>query len=173
MSASITSAPFIITAELPPDLARWATTLRSAHFPAERNHLQAHVSLFHALPPSSEGEVKAALSQEARENPPVAGYLEGVMPLGKGTALRLASPAMIAIWQNLADRFHGLLIPQDLHRPQLHVTIQNKVSVKDAKALQAQLATSIEPRPFRFKGLSLHIYRGGPWEFVRTYSFRG
>ena len=173
MSGERPAAPFIVTAELPVDLASWATALRTAHFPPERNHLKAHVSLFHALPPSSEGEVKTALAQEAAANPPVDGYLEGLMPLGGGTALRLSSPAMIDIWQNLADRFHGLLIPQDLHKPRLHVTIQNKVTSKEAKALQAELEPQIEPRPFRFRGLSLHIYRGGPWDFVKTYAFRG
>ncbi|MGB3737737.1 MAG: 2'-5' RNA ligase family protein [Pontixanthobacter sp.] len=173
MTGSPQPAPFIVTAELPDDMASWATGLRTEHFPPERNHLKAHVSLFHALPPSSEGEVKTALAQEAKDSAPVEAYLEGLMPLGGGTALRLSSPAMIAIWQSLADRFHGLLIPQDLHKPRLHVTIQNKVTSKEAKALQAELEPYIEPRPFRFKGLSLHIYRGGPWDFVKTYTFRG
>lgn len=95
------------------------------------------------------------------------------MPLGRGTALRLTSSAMIDIWSGLADRFHGLLTPQDAHRPRLHVTIQNKVSPQDAKALQAELEPLVEPRAFTFAGLSLHIYRDGPWEFVRTYPFRG
>ena len=44
------AAPLILTAELPPDLHRWATELRRAHFPPERNLLEAHVTLFHALP---------------------------------------------------------------------------------------------------------------------------
>lgn len=167
------NAPFIITAELPPELAKWATGLRTAHFPPERNYLSAHVTLFHALPPSCEGEIKSALATEAAENAPVQGRMEGVMPLGRGTALKLASPPMINIWRNLADRFHGLLTPQDEHVPRLHVTIQNKVAPKEAKALQAELSSVIEPCDFRFAGLSLHIYRDGPWEFVRTYKFRG
>lgn len=95
------------------------------------------------------------------------------MPLGKGTALRIASPAMLDVWRDLADRFFGLLTPQDEHAPQLHVTVQNKVSIEEAKALQTQLSLSIEPRAFRFAGLSLYIYRGGPWELVRIYPFRG
>lgn len=95
------------------------------------------------------------------------------MSLGRGTAIKLTSPPMIDIWRGLADRFHGLLTPQDEHKPRLHVTIQNKVSPRDAKALQAELEPEIEPRDFRFSGLSLHIYRDGPWEFVRTYPFRG
>ena len=46
----------------------------------------------------------------------------------------------------IADHFHGLLTQQDQQRPRLHVTIQNKVTGKDAKALQAQsqLMHSIE-----------------------------
>lgn len=154
-------------------MAHWATALRNEHFPPERNYLSAHVTLFHALPPSCEGEVKRALAAIAAENAPVAGFLEGVMPLGRGTALKLTSPDMIAIWHDLADRFHGLLTPQDQQKPRLHVTIQNKVSPSDSKALQAALEPDIEPRPFSFRGLSLHIYRGGPWDFVRTYAFRG
>ena len=167
------SAPFIVTAELPADLASWATQLRTDHFPPERNYLKAHVTLFHALPPSAEGEVKRALAQEAGENAPVPATLEGIMPLGKGTALKLDSPDMISLWRRLADRFHGLLTPQDEHKPRLHVTIQNKVSIEEAKALQQQLAPIVEPCAFAFTGIGLHIYRGGPWEFVRSYSFRG
>jgi len=95
------------------------------------------------------------------------------MNLGRGTALRLASPAMLDLRERLAERFHGLLTPQDEHVPRLHVTIQNKVSPAEARALQAQLAASIEPRDFAFAGLALNRYRGGPWEFVKRWTFRG
>ena len=95
------------------------------------------------------------------------------MPLGKGTALRLSSPAMLALRADLAERFHGLLTPQDEHAPRLHVTIQNKVSLEAARALQAGLAGLIETREFRFAGLALHRYFGGPWEPVKRWSFRG
>ena len=73
----------------------------------------------------------------------------------------------------LAERFHGMLTPQDGHAPRLHVTVQNKVSPEVARALQAALSPSIEPRDFAFRGLALHRYRGGPWEFVKSWPFRG
>ena len=165
-------APLIVTAELPEALQSRADQLRAAHFPPERNHLAAHVTLFHALPPSVEDELRDALAAEARARP-VPARLEGVMNLGRGTALRLESPGMVALWDRLAQRFHGLLTPQDEHVPRLHVTIQNKVASNEAKALQRQLAGSIEPRDFAFAGLALHRYRGGPWEFVKRWSFRG
>lgn len=166
------SAPLIITAELPEDLFSWANQLRVDHFPVERNYLKAHVTLFHALPPASEGEVRDCLARMARDHPPVPAMLAGVMPLGKGTALRIDSPAMLALRDELADRFHGLLTPQDQHRPRLHITVQNKVSIEDAKALQADLAARTEPRTFAFRGLGLHGYRGGPWVRLGSYAFR-
>lgn len=166
-------APLIVTAEMPPDLFSWANQLRTDHFPPERNYLKAHVTLFHALPPSVEGELRDCLKDLARCNPPVPARLLGIMKLGKGTALQLESKAMIAIWRDLADRFHGMLTPQDEHKPRLHVTVQNKVSIEAAKALQAELAPRVEPRDFAFTGLQVHAYRGGPWEELGRFAFRG
>ncbi|QYU69307.1 2'-5' RNA ligase family protein [Leptolyngbya sp. 15MV] len=165
-------APLIVTATRPPDLPPWATDLRARHFPPERNWLEAHVTLFHALPPASEAEVIAALKQEAARSAPIPARLEGVMSLGRGTALRLASPAMLALRDRLAERFHGLLTAQDAHRPRLHITVQNKVSTEAAKALLTELTPLVRPRDFAFRGLALYRYRGGPWEHVRAYPFR-
>ncbi len=162
----------IVTAELPEALQSRADQLRTAHFPPERNVLKAHVTLFHALPPMVEDELRDALAAEARGAPAPA-RLEGLMTLGRGTALRLSSPAMLDLRERLAERFHGLLTPQDQQVPRLHVTIQNKVSPFEAKALQAALADRIEPRDFVFRGLALHRYRGGPWETVHRWPFRG
>lgn len=165
-------APLIVTAELPEALQSRADQLRQAHFPPERNVLKAHVTLFHALPAMIEDELRDVLANEARAGP-VAARLEGVMDLGRGTALRIVSPAMLALRERLAERFHGLLTLQDQHAPRLHVTIQNKVETSEAKALQQALARRIEPRAFAFRGLALHRYRGGPWEIVQRWPFRG
>jgi hypothetical protein len=165
--------PLILTAELPPDLHRWATDLRHAHFPPERNFLDAHVTLFHSLPAPLEGEVRDLLARLAGELAPVAARLEGVMDLGRGTALALSSPDLLGLRAHLADRFRGMLTAQDEHTPRLHVTIQNKVSSAQAMALQAELAGLVRPRDFTFPGLGLFRYRGGPWEAVRRFAFRG
>lgn len=166
-------APLILTAELPGDLQRWANDLRTRHFPPERNYLDAHVTLFHALPPQVEAELCALLARLAAEYAPLAARLEGLMNLGRGTALKLSSPAMLDLRRLIADRFHGMLTGQDSHAPRLHVTIQNKVSPAEAKALQAELAGTIAARDFAFPGLALFRYRGGPWEAVRRFAFRG
>lgn len=166
-------APLIVTAELPPDLHRWATRLRASHFPPERNFLEAHVTLFHALPAQVEAELSGLLGRWAGSTPPVPARLEGVMSLGRGTALRLTSPAMLALRERIAEHFHGMLTAQDSHAPRLHITIQNKVSAEVAEALQASLRGTIAPRDFVFRGLTIHRYRNGPWEPVRRVSFRG
>jgi len=166
------TSPLIVTAELPSDLQALAEGLRRLHYPPERNRVQAHVTLFHALPPSSEAEVRELLAVLARAEPPRA-RLEGVVSLGTGTALKIASPDVLALRGELAECLHGLLSAQDDHPPRLHVTIQNKVAAKEAKALQAELAAMIEPRDFRFAGLALHTWRGGPWETLQRWSFRG
>ncbi|MDD3798400.1 MAG: 2'-5' RNA ligase family protein [Novosphingobium sp.] len=165
--------PFIVTAQLPADLFAWADGLRRAHFPPERNHLQAHVTLFHAFAPSLFEELKRVLPVVAREYGPPPARLDGLMDLGKGTALAIESRGMLAIREAIADRFHGALTAQDRHEPRLHITIQNKVTREEARALQDELSDRIAPRDFRFRGLEMHIYRGGPWEFVHRWAFRG
>jgi hypothetical protein len=165
-------APLIVTAELPEALQSRADQLRAAYFPPERNFLKAHVTLFHALPPMVEDELRDALAAEARGKP-VAARIEGVMDLGRGTALKLSSPAMLELRQRLAERFHGLLTPQDEPVPRLHITIQNKVAREESRALQRSLAASVQHFDFAFAGLALHRYRGGPWERVKRWPFRG
>lgn len=169
----VRSAPLIVTAELPPDLHRWATRLRAAHYPQDRNYLEAHVTLFHALPPGSEPEVRDRLAVLAARYAPVRAQLEGIMPLGVGTALRLSSSGMSALREELAEQFRGLLTPQQAHTPRLHVTIQNKVPARAARELQRTLSREIVPRGFTFPALALHRYRDGPWDFVKRWPFRG
>ncbi|NCP13952.1 MAG: 2'-5' RNA ligase family protein [Sphingomonadales bacterium] len=169
--------PFILTAALPPDLAGYAEGLRRAHFPPERNHLHAHVTLFHAFAPSLLEELRAFLPKLAREFAAPQGAVKGVMDLGKGTAIALEAPELLHLRALIADHFHGSLTSQDLHEPRPHITIQNKVTKGEARALQASLAPALGPwiakGRFAFPALELHLYRGGPWEPVKTFAFRG
>ena len=62
---SSSEAPLILTAELPPELHRRYTDLRTRHFPPERNYLEAHVTLFHAIPAHYGDEVRRYLARLA------------------------------------------------------------------------------------------------------------
>lgn len=168
------AAPLIVTADLPPPLQSRCDGLRKAHFPPERNYLSAHVTLFHALPPFVEAEAHGFLSHLAAATPPPPARLARIMDLGGGTALAIECEEMLVLRAQIAGRFHGLLTAQDQqHRPRLHVTVQNKVPRAEAKALQARLEATFRPEAFAFAGLSLHRYRGGPWETVSRWRFRG
>ena len=92
-------APFIVTAELPADIFSWANSLRTQHFPPERNWLKAHVTLFHAFAPSLREELRGVLARLASEWAPPLARIEGLMDLGRGTALAIRSPAMLALRQ--------------------------------------------------------------------------
>src|SRR4051794_13949897 len=86
----------IVTAEIAaPDLS-WLDQLRRLHYPPERNQLPAHLTMFHALPPSAEGEARRSLARLAAERPPRAS-IDGVMDLGGGVAFRIVSPELDAM----------------------------------------------------------------------------
>jgi 2'-5' RNA ligase superfamily len=167
------TSPIILTAQLGPSDQAWANALRNQYFPPERNFLNAHVTLFHHLPPAMLPEIKSVLSQIAKEYPPPVSRLTEVMNLGRGVAYRIDSPALMAIRDALAERFHGILIPQDQARPRLHITVQNKVEPHISKALFCELSAQFTPRSVTITGLSAFYYRGGPWEAIQTWPFRG
>ena len=166
-------APFIVTAELPGDLFAWANALRTAHFPPERNHLKAHVTLFHSFAPSLRAELPRELARLAGEYAQPPGRTNGLMDLGGGTAIALHSPGMLSIREEIAETFYAMLTAQDRGGKKLHITVQNKVERAAAKALQAELAALIDTREFRFTGLGLHRYLGPHWEAVGVWKFRG
>jgi hypothetical protein len=128
--------------------------------------------LFHQLPPSLERELSARLAAAA-EGPPPPAMITGIMDMGSGTGLRVESAALVALREEIASSFHGLLIPQDQGRWHPHITIQNKVDRAAARALQAELGSRDLARRFAFTGLGLHIYRNPHWEAVATWKFRG
>jgi hypothetical protein len=95
------------------------------------------------------------------------------MNLGGGVAFRVASDDLSAIRSEIAARLHGLLTAQDAAGWSAHVTIQNKVPPRDAKALMLKLGERYDGRPIDLPALGLHRYLGGPWETLRTIPFRG
>lgn len=164
--------PLIVTADLGPADFAWLDGLRRAHFPPERNQVAAHLTMFHALPPSLEQEVRGRLriaSASARPRATVA----GLMNLGGGVAYRIVSPELDTIREDIAGHFHGSLNAQDAGGWRAHVTIQNKVPANESKALLERLEREFRPRPLAIHGLALHRYLGGPWEALGRFAFRG
>jgi hypothetical protein len=146
--------------------------MRRTHYPPERNGVPAHLTLFHHLPPGVQGELGRRIAEYAATPAPSA-TIAGIMDLGGGTALRVESEGLEDIRYDLALALQGLLTPQDRAPWRPHITVQNKVEPREAKALQAQLRAGFERRPLVIKGLALWRYLDGPWEGVKTWTFRG
>ena len=134
--------------------------------------MPAHLTLFRHLPPSVEGELKRRLAAYAATPAPAAA-IAGIMDLGEGTALRVESEGLEDIRHDLGLALHGLLLPQDMAPWRSHITVQNKVEPKAARALQARLRAGFERRPLAIKGLAVWRYLGGPWQPVKQFTFRG
>jgi hypothetical protein len=130
------------------------------------------MTMFHALPPSAESEVRRHLA-EAVKQPRAGARIDGLMDLGGGVAFRVVSLDLDRIRGELAQSFHGLLGSQDIGGWRPHITIQNKVTPKLARMLIARLQRGFMPRPILIRGLGLYRYLDGPWERVAIYAFRG
>lgn len=162
----------IVTAEIGPRDFGWLEGLRRAHYPSERNQVSVHLTMFHALPPSAETELRARLSALAKAKVPSA-TIEGLIDLGGGVAFRVVSPDLDRIRDQLWRDLHGLLGAQDSGGWRPHITIQNKVAPRVARVLLSNLDREFRPRPLAISGLGLYRYLGGPWERIAGYPFRG
>ena len=127
--------------------------------------------MFHALPPSLENEARHRLAIAGKGKPPRA-TVAGLMDLGGGVAFRIVSDELDAIRDELAEAFHGMLGAQDHGGWRPHVTIQNKVSNREARQLLEALQAGFQPRALGIRGLGLHRYLGGPWETLQVWPFR-
>lgn len=164
--------PLIVTAQMGAADQAWAEALRRKHFPPERNQVPAHISLFHHLPPSMVDELRGLVAGLAASPKPAAELAE-LFSLGRGVALKLHCPGLLAIRAQIADRFEHHLTPQDRPVPRLHITVQNKVDPAQARATLELLRAQISPRPLSIAALMLWSYRGGPWDLVSRHPFRG
>lgn len=165
------SGALIVTAGLgDADFARF-DRLRRAHYPAARNQLPAHLTMFHALPPTMETELADLLKRLTAARPPAA-TTAGLIDLDGGVAVRIRSDELVGMRQDIADHLHGNLSAQDRGGWRPHITIQNKVEPKESRQLLAALSQDWRDTPVRITALELHRYRGGPWEPVGRYPFR-
>ena len=167
------AGPLIVTAQLGgTDQARF-DQLRAAHFPPERNQLAAHLTMFHAIPPVLEDELRHRLAALAAELAPPRATVSGLMNLGGGVAYRIVSDDLDAIRAELANAFRGHLTQQDSHGWRPHITVQNKVRSSVAIATLSALERGFAPHPLAIAGLAFHHYEGGPWRPGKRYPFRG
>ena len=165
------AAPLILTALMERAAFLRFDRLRKLHFPAERNFIPAHITLFHHLPGPRLRQIEMDLADEARHETRAAARAVRVQMLGRGVAFALDAPQVGEFRWRLAQRWANDLVPQDRQGWRPHVTVQNKADPAEAKALHAELSEGFSPFTFDIEGVSLWWYRGGPWEKVRDVRF--
>ena len=163
--------PIIMTLQLDAETQSRFQRERDRYFPPALNIVPAHLTLFHKLPGEEERAVVEAVAEVCAGRPPFPVTVEGLRPLGRGVAYRLASRELETVRAELARRFKPWLTGQDREGFRAHVTVQNKVAPAEAKALLAELQAGFTPFEARAEGLQLWHYRRGPWSPAGAVAF--
>ncbi|GAB2689523.1 2'-5' RNA ligase family protein [Mucilaginibacter koreensis] len=164
--------PLILTLALDDKSQALFDDLRQQYFPPERNHLKAHLSLFHQLPAQEEKIIKT-ITDACNRHQKIELQVSEVRNIGSGVAYKIESDRLLQLHKHLQQQWQEWLIPQDQHKLWPHITIQNKVEPAMAAQLREELAAKFEPFIAYGTGLSLWEYLGGPWRHINTYEFKG
>jgi hypothetical protein len=163
------SKPLIATLAMSLPAQSYFNQLRRQHFPASRNYLNAHLTLFHALPDQS--LIWDDLTQFVKDKQSFDVTAQTIVSLGNGTAIKIVSPELPLLYQKLQKNWFDILTNQDRQKRNFHITIQNKVEPQSAKKLQTDMAQDFEPFRFTIHGIQLWRYLDGPWEYLDRFDF--
>lgn len=165
--------PLILTAELDPASFDHYDALRQAHFPVRDYALPAHLTLFHKLPGAEEPRIAGLLARTAARCPPLPLLFSELISMGRGCAVRVRSPGLMALRAALAAGWSDRMTDQDKAWSHPHVTIQNKAGPADARHTYETLLGRFRANEGTCTGLLLWRYMGGPWEEASRHPFRG
>lgn len=163
--------PLVLTLKM--DRASFARldSERRSYFPASRNIVPAHISMFHQLPDEAFAEINRELLRITESRCPFRLEVTGLRSLGGGVAYLLQSPDLLALRATLAATFSLWLSRQDQQPYRPHITIQNKASREEARETLAKLQSGFARFTLEGTGLCLWDYLNGPWRLRRSYSF--
>ncbi len=142
---------------------------RQRYFPPERNHIPAHVTLFHTLPESD--AIASLLGSLAAQQSSFAIRVDHVRSIGRGVAYFLQAQQAGSLHRRLSEAFADDLSPQDRQGFRPHVVIQNKVTPETARETLAILQASFASWTAHATGLDFWRYLGGPWQHLQRFTF--
>ena len=164
--------PLVLTLTLDTEATGYFNQLRQRHFPPERNHLNAHLTLFHQLPGLEADCFVSGLEEISAQYGPLSLSVAEVRLLGKGVAYYLKSQVLPQLHRQLQKRWQPYLTAQDQQKLWPHVTVQNKVPPEVARILHEQLSADFEPFVAMGTGFHLWEYKGGPWRSLQEFTFK-
>jgi 2'-5' RNA ligase len=172
-------APCILSVRLEKRIYDVLTDLRKQHFPAEASQLNAHVTLFHAIPPSSKAALVQALTDDHLPNQPLSLSVSDLRMNKRGDIILLSlhCPALKKLVTALQKSLGDVLSTQDAQPfRDAHVTLCNKRSAEDTQArfpaIQHALqdAGIVPGTSVNASALDLWAYRGrAPWKHLQAF----
>jgi mannose-1-phosphate guanylyltransferase len=182
---------YVLTLLTTPAHHKAMTSLRTKYFPPHLNKLDAHVTLFHALPETQLDTFIADIEDVTRNARPVEIEVseQDVFRMRKGVGIYvnehpLGASSVKAIHAALRDKWTPFLSDQDRRELKPHYTVANKINysedvdgvmtgvvnalermaVADANATTTSLTSTVN-------GLTLYAYNRGRWKFYRDFRF--
>ena len=163
--------PLILTACLDETSQAFFNEKRKTFFPPERNFLDAHLTLFHALPAQEFSTIDNVLNTIASQHSVLHGRADDIFFMGFGSAYHIDCPALNDMHKTLSNLWHDWLTRQDSQTFKPHVTFQNKVDPNLAKKTFHECRALFEPFDVQIRGLDLWHYDNGPWTHISKYNF--
>ncbi|QXV64628.1 2'-5' RNA ligase family protein [Mucilaginibacter sp. 21P] len=164
--------PLLLTLKIDNKTQEYFDALRKQYFPSDRNWLDAHVMLFHQLP-AGEQQILGDIADIAASTSVFEMDITSPKHIGRGVAYKIESPQLLMMHKHMQALWEQWLIPQDKHTLWPHITIQNKVDPVVAQSTLLKVSDHFEPFKAVTQGLTLWEYKGGPWEFVDEWLFKG
>ncbi|MEE4310589.1 MAG: 2'-5' RNA ligase family protein [candidate division KSB1 bacterium] len=168
----LSTEPLVLTLMLDDDTFATFDNLRREYFPPERNHIPAHLTLFHALPGREKERIIRTLDQTCSRTMAFPVHFSSVRFLGGGVAIDVDSDHLESLRNKLASEWKYWLTKQDSQRYRPHITIQNKVSPNSARLLFNTIQYKWEAMEGWGMGLLLWTYIGGPWKLEKSFFFK-
>ena len=143
--------------------------MRQRYFPVERNHIPAHISLFHALPEHEQQRIVSDIDTAMRTVDPFTVIVEPPRSIGNGVAFFLQAPGLYRIRARLSLQWSMWLTPQDRQSYRPHITVQNKVNRQTLAETLLLLEKSPYPQDALLSSIHLWQYQGGPWKHLQQF----
>lgn len=161
--------PFILTLAVEENAFQFFNALRKIYFPADKNLIEAHLTLFHLLP--NEPSIIKEVEEICQQYKPLSLQVKEPTLIGNGVAYKIDCEPLQELHKSLQQRWQSFLIPQDQQKLWPHITVQNKVSPEEAKDLLKFLNGNFCAFETKGVGLQLWEYHSGPWKLFKQFSF--
>ncbi|GAB7350456.1 hypothetical protein MBLNU459_g1059t1 [Dothideomycetes sp. NU459] len=155
------------------------TSMRKRYFPPRLNKLDAHITLFHALPGSKLDEaIKPTLRDVSQKTPPFSILAAKPFRLNKGIAIGIPKSQggddARKVHAQLKEAWVDFLSQQDAGGFAAHYTIMNKVDdQKEVQRAFEEVDGQWTGCQGTVQGLSLFRYDTGHWVHAENFHFTG